>query len=91
MAGVDDTGNNDHPTFLVVDDDPMVRRLVTHGLAELNPERVLAVEDGLEAQRVLLETSIDVVITDVLMPNMDGRELMQWAQEHCPGPLWIVL
>ena len=35
--------------------------------------------------------AIDVVITDLLMPLMDGRELMKWAKEHCPDPKWIVL
>ena len=79
------------PTFLVVDDDPMVRKLVASGLADLNPAEVLEVEDGLAAQKVLSERSVDVVVTDVIMPNMDGRELMKWAQEHCRGPLWIVL
>lgn len=79
------------PTFLVVDDDPMVRKLVARGLADLNPAEVLEVEDGLAAQKVLSERSVDVVVTDVLMPKMDGRELMKWAQEHCQGPLWIVL
>jgi CheY-like chemotaxis protein len=79
------------PTFLVVDDDAMVRKIVARGLAALDPAEVLEVEDGLEAQEVLREKSVDVVVTDVLMPNMTGLELMKWAQEHCPGPLWIVL
>jgi sigma-B regulation protein RsbU (phosphoserine phosphatase) len=78
-------------TFLVVDDDPMVRKLVSRGLEPLEPEAILEVEDGLAAQEVLKGRKVDVVVTDVLMPNMDGRELMKWAQEHCPGPLWIVL
>ena len=77
--------------FLVVDDDPMVRRIVTRGLESLKPAEVLEREDGLAAQEVLGSRHVDVVITDVVMPNMDGLALMKWAQEHCPGPLWIVL
>ena len=83
--------NHPGPTFLVVDDDPMVRRIVTRGLSQLNPSLVLEVEDGLEAQRVLQEQTVDVVVTDVVMPNMYGLELMKWAQEHCQQPLWIIL
>jgi len=79
------------PTFLVVDDDPMVRKIVTRGLSQLNPAEVYEVEDGLAAQEILRQETVDVVITDVVMPNMDGLELMKWAQEHCPKPLWIVL
>jgi serine phosphatase RsbU (regulator of sigma subunit)/ABC-type transporter Mla MlaB component len=77
--------------FLVVDDDPMVRRIVTRGLESLEPAEVLEREDGLAAQAVLRERHVDLVITDVVMPNMDGLALMKWAQEECPGPLWIVL
>ena len=84
-------GTPRRPTFLVVDDDAMVRKLVASGLRALEPEQVLEVEDGIAAQKMLREHEIDVVVTDVLMPQMDGRELMQWAQSHCPGPLWIVL
>lgn len=79
------------PIFLVVDDDAMVRKIVAKGLAALNPAEVLEVEDGLAAQALLVKTPIDVVVTDVLMPNMTGLELMKWAQQHCPEPLWIVL
>ncbi|MGD8418554.1 MAG: SpoIIE family protein phosphatase [Pseudomonadales bacterium] len=79
------------PTFLIVDDDPLVRKLVSKGLAELDPETIIEVEDGLDAQRVLTDRRVDVVVTDVLMPNMDGRDLMRWAQANCPEPLWIVL
>lgn len=79
------------PTILVVDDDPGVRTVVARGLQLLNPATVLEVANGLEAQKVLSERPVDVVVTDVLMPVMDGRELMRWAREHCPGPLWIVL
>lgn len=81
----------DGPVFLVVDDDPMVRKIVTRGLSALNPAEVLEEEDGLAAQDVLRGRKVDVVVTDVVMPNMDGLELMKWAQEHCPEPLWIVL
>jgi serine phosphatase RsbU (regulator of sigma subunit)/anti-anti-sigma regulatory factor len=83
--------DKDKPVFLVVDDDPIVRRLVTRGLEALDPASIREASDGVEAQDILREGGIDIVITDVLMPNMDGRELMNWAQEHCPGPLWIVL
>jgi serine phosphatase RsbU (regulator of sigma subunit)/anti-anti-sigma regulatory factor len=79
------------PCVLVVDDDPVLRRVVSRGLEPLALGAVVEVEDGAQAQEVLRERKVDVVITDVLMPNMDGRELMGWAKEHCPEPVWIVL
>ncbi len=77
--------------FLVVDDDPMVRKIVVKGLSQLDAAEIFEEEDGLAAQEVLRTRHIDVVVTDVMMPKMDGLALMKWAQEHCPEPLWIVL
>ncbi|MEP4145995.1 MAG: SpoIIE family protein phosphatase [Halioglobus sp.] len=95
MTGKVSTGNHvpdkPGPVFLVVDDDPMVRKIVARGLGQLNPSEIIEVEDGLEAQAVLQKRDVDVVVTDVVMPNMDGLELIKWAQEHCPKPLWIIL
>lgn len=86
------SGNpSERPVFLVVDDDPMVRKIVTRGLMQLNPAEVLEEQDGLAAREVLRERTVDVVVTDVVMPELDGLALMKWAQEHRPGPLWIVL
>ncbi|MGL6162391.1 SpoIIE family protein phosphatase [Microbulbifer sp.] len=90
-AGAENNTRRTRPTFLVVDDDPMLRKIVARGLAALDPAEILEVEDGLAAQDVLSAKNVDVVVTDVLMPHMNGLELMKWAQEHCPGPLWIVL
>ena len=70
------------PVLMVVDDDPMVRKIVARGLAALNPAELIEVEDGLAAQVVLQDKSVDVVVTDVVMPNMDGLELMKWAQDN---------
>ena len=72
------------PVFLIVDDDPMVRMIVTRGLTQLSPSEVIEVEDGLEAQAVLQRKAVDVVVTDVVMPNMDGFELYTAIQERRP-------
>ncbi|RLQ21726.1 response regulator [Seongchinamella sediminis] len=79
------------PVLMVVDDDPMVRKIVTRGLASLGAAEIIEVGDGQAALEYLREKSVDVVVTDVVMPRMDGLELMKWAQENCPEPLWIIL
>ncbi|TDG11400.1 response regulator [Seongchinamella unica] len=79
------------PILLVVDDDPMVRKILVRGLESLAPAEIIEAEDGQAAQARLLENAVDVVVTDVVMPRMDGLELMKWAQANCPGPLWIIL
>jgi DNA-binding response OmpR family regulator len=62
------------PTVLLVEDDPIQRDLVRRVL-ERARLRVLTAEDGLAGWQLLLESDPDVVVTDVQMPGMDGREL----------------
>ncbi len=65
-------------TILVVEDEETVSTLVTNVL-EANGYSVLNAQDGLEALGVweLNDGPIDLVLTDVIMPNMGGVELIQ--------------
>ncbi|MHC9061689.1 response regulator [Nitrospira sp. CMX1] len=60
---------------LVVDDEETVRRLIGEYL-EQHAITVVAVEDGLQALRVLHERSFDAVITDLYVPYLDGFDLL---------------
>jgi signal transduction histidine kinase/AraC-like DNA-binding protein len=66
-------GNDDRPTVLVVEDSPELLQF----LVEILPPdyRVLAANNGREAWEILPTELPDVVISDVLMPFMDGQEL----------------
>ena len=77
-------------TILVVDDEDFVRHLLIRSLGTQDGYRYLEAGDGEQARQVLEDEPVDVVITDVLMPRMTGLELMRWAKEHCPGPIWII-
>ena len=73
-------------TILLVEDAADVRAYVTRVLVG-NGHRVLAAEDGstgLEMARQR-DGAIDVLLTDVVMPGMSGRELAQRAQALIPG------
>jgi DNA-binding NtrC family response regulator len=62
-------------TVLVVDDDPMVRDLETQVL-RVQGYKVLAAEGAAEALRLAGETAmIHLLITDLVMPEIDGLEL----------------
>jgi two-component system, NtrC family, response regulator AtoC len=70
---------NDSPRqILVVDDEPNLRRVLGAQLSRDGYE-VHAVADGKAALRILEEQYIDVVITDLRMPELDGLELMRRA------------
>ena len=59
---------------LVVDDDKNTRRLMRAVLEDAHYE-VETAADGADALRVMDATHIDLVVLDIMMPNMDGYEL----------------
>lgn len=73
-------------TILVAEDDPVLLNLVQRVLADRNFE-VVAFEDAREALAWLddPETSLDLLLTDVVMPGAKGTELAERAQERFPG------
>lgn len=80
------------PLALVVDDEPVTRLLVKRTLEGLGCSPVLEAADGIEAQQVLREhPDVALVLTDIMMPRMDGLELLGWGREAVPGAMWIVL
>ena len=76
MAPDAQIGNNDDMMILVVDDHPINRRLLADQLGSLGYQCVTA-NDGVDALNVLSKQHIDIVLSDVNMPNMDGYRLTQ--------------
>jgi CheY-like chemotaxis protein len=62
------------PVVLVVDDDEAIRSLVACFVEQLG-YRTISTGDAEEALAICATTYVDVVVTDALMPKMDGREL----------------
>ena len=62
--------------ILVVDDEPGLRDMLSDALSIAGYETVTAV-DGYAAYRLLKDTKVDLIITDVNMPNMDGYEFLE--------------
>ena len=70
------TERNDDMMILVVDDHPINRRLLADQLGSLGYQCKTA-QDGVDALNVLSKNHIDIVLSDVNMPNMDGYRLTQ--------------
>jgi|SRR6267378_504087 len=62
------------PTLLVVDDDPFFREIQTRALC-LHGYTVLQARDAAEALRLAAATPINLLLTDFVMPEVDGLEL----------------
>lgn len=69
---------------LVVDDEPNLRRVLSAQLSRDGYD-VHTAEDGKQALSVLAEHHIDLVISDLRMPNVDGMELLKRALEIDAG------
>ena len=70
-------------TLLVVDDEDSVLKL-TRTMLELHNFKVLTANDGIQAINILKQEPVDLVITDVIMPNMDGYQLATYIHKHYP-------
>ena len=66
-------------TVLFVEDDRQVRRVITEALAARGL-RVLTAEDGYDALRLLAQEHVDVLFADIVMPDLDGVELVRQAK-----------
>ena len=73
---------------LVVDDDPSWRSLLALELQDLGYEPVEA-SDGAEALRLLERTDCSVILLDLRMPGLDGREVL--ARLPAGGPRVVLL
>ncbi|CBA32357.1 Sensor kinase protein rcsC [Cronobacter turicensis z3032] len=71
---------NEDMMILVVDDHPINRRLLADQLGTLGYQCRTA-NDGVDALNVLSKNHIDIVLSDVNMPNMDGYRLTQRIRE----------
>jgi len=73
-------------TILIVDDEPRIRDFVRMNL-ELEHYRVIEASNGLEALEELREHLPDLVILDVMMPEMDGFETLHALREVSTVPV----
>jgi PAS domain S-box-containing protein len=70
-------------TILVVDDEPSLRFLLEETLSTVG-YTVFMAENADQAIEVLKKEHIDLMISDVIMPGMDGYKLAEYVREHYP-------
>ena len=69
--------------ILVVDDEEAIREVVSTML-ESKGYRCTAVSNGRAAQEQVKKTTPDLVLSDMIMPEMDGIKLLDWLREYDP-------
>ena len=66
---------------LVVDDFPTMRRIIKNVLRQIHMENTLEAQNGKEALDLLRKEEVDLIICDLLMPEMTGIELLQACKD----------
>lgn len=76
--------------ILIAEDDKELRRLFERVLTK-DGYSVTGVSNGLEALAALEESYFDVIISDIMMPEMDGHELVKRLREMgCTSPIMMI-
>ena len=75
--------------IMIVDDDPYIRELVRVFMLNEGFD-VVEAADGVEALKKLQTVQVDMVILDVMMPNMDGWALCKELREHYDLPILML-
>ena len=71
-------------SILIVDDEAEIRETLTEILTGAQ-HRVVAVDSGREALERMAAEEFDVILTDMRMPDLDGRALYQAIEARWPG------
>jgi len=77
-------------SVLVVDDEPIIRDLLAHILQREGFEVAVAA-NGVEAMDLMAQQKVSLVITDLMMPEMDGMELLVQVKDKFPGVRVILI
>jgi two-component system NtrC family response regulator len=81
---------NRNKKILVVDDDESLRRVIEYNISEEGYD-VLACDCGEKAMEIFKKNEIDLVITDLQMPEMGGIELIKQIRAIAPSAIVIVI
>jgi two-component system OmpR family response regulator len=76
--------------ILIVDDDPHIRKLIRVILSD-EGFTILEAEDGKDALSLLDSEKVDLIILDIMMPNMDGWDLCENIRTYYSDSLPILM
>ncbi|MBE5942689.1 MAG: response regulator [Lachnospiraceae bacterium] len=77
----------DHKKVLVVDDEPMNIKMIEFIMKEEPMYEIIGVNSGAQALEVLAQEDINLILLDLVMPEMDGFEALEKIQEKYTIPV----
>ena len=78
---------------LVVEDSPMMRKLIVFALSRVPNLRITEANDGVDGLRKLRTAKFDIIVTDINMPIMDGLKLVRHVRAdatHKHVPILVI-
>jgi len=79
--------------ILIAEDSPTMRALISSAIAAHGTYEIIEAANGFEALRVLPREKVDLVITDINMPDINGLELINYLkknEQYRQTPLMII-
>src|SRR3954466_1304388 len=86
-----DTTEQEQPRAVIADDDPFARRVIKDVLQRSGVIVIAEARDGRQAVELTLHYHPDVVVMDVVMPELDGIMATREIRRRLPEQLIIVL
>lgn len=68
--------------ILIAEDSPTMRSLIVSTIAALGDFEIVEAANGFEALRILPREKVDLVITDINMPDINGLELVSFIKNN---------
>ncbi len=68
--------------FLVVEDSPTMRQLISFSLKRFKGCKIVEAVDGVDALKKLQTEEVDMILTDINMPVMDGLKLVSLVRQN---------
>lgn len=69
-------------TILIADDSRAMRAMLTLTIESIGDYRIVEVSSGFEALRILPREQVDLILTDINMPDINGLELISYLREN---------
>lgn len=73
---------SENPTLLIVEDDVATRQIIPRGVHGLSCE-IAEAENGRDALDILEQTQPDLIVLDLMMPELDGFQFLQRTRVPC--------
>ena len=89
-AGIREQGSAAKPRILIADDEQSMREMMRQ-LFRKNGFEVITAEDGVVARDIIADEFLDLLLTDIRMPRLDGVSLLRAVREMAPDVTVVMM